>query len=431
MSYLVFDVESSYGKHAGRVSSRWCPEFGLCSIGWITGGRYADRYTVNYDHVVGERRGSRPGILPFPNLFGITLLVGHNIKFDLLWYWDHPEIISFLKRGGKIWDTMYAEYLLSGQFFNMHGQGKMGIGLKVCADRRGLKHQKLDMVAALWDKGVRTEDIEEAILLEYQKGDILTTEELFLAQVKQAREQGQVKQIQQRMEGLLATTAMEFNGMYVDQEVAAILQKELEDEIAELQSRLDQYIPELPAECPFNWSSWRNVSALLFGGEITYTGNVLSLKDGAPQYYQKKVRVPVLDENGDEVFYKSGKNKGEQKMKWETRLDYERGPKTKLDKLSVHIDGITKPHPSWKSSAEGYYSTGKEVMEVLKTRGLPLVDDLVRLSGAMKDLGTYYKRFNKGKWSGMLTNIQPDGMVHGELNHAITVTSRLSSSNPK
>ena len=30
----------------------------------------------------------------------------------------------------------------------------------------------------------------------------------------------------------------------------------------------------------------------------------------------------------------------------------------------------------------------------------------------------------------MLTNIQPDGCVHGSLNHTVTVTTRLSSSNP-
>jgi len=430
VDFLTYDLETSYGKSNGRVGNRWDAEFGLCSVGYKYGkGSYGDIYTV--DDNGGIRRGRRPiDGLPFPSLDGISLLVGHNIKFDLLWYWDHPDFIAFLKRGGKVWDTMYAEYLLSGQFFTMSGHGNMAINLKTCAIRRGLTSQKLDIVKALWDDGVRTEDIDENILLEYQKYDVLTTEELFLAQIKQAREQGMVTQIQQRMEGLLATTEMEFNGMYIDQAIAKVQQEELQEQIKILESNLLQYIPELPSGCEFKWTSWRNVSALIFGGEIKYTGIENSLKDGQVQYYQKDAIEQVLGEDGKQAFFKTGKNAGLAKTRKIKVLDYERGAKTRQCAMFTSLPGMTKPHHKWKSSEEGYWSTAEAVMDKLKERGLDLVDDLLKLKGAQKDLGTYYSRFHKGKWTGMLTNIQPDGMVHGHLNHAVTVTTRLSSSAP-
>ena len=37
-----------------------------------------------------------------------TLLVGHNIKFDLIWLWE-----SGFKYDGKVYDTMIGEYIMN------------------------------------------------------------------------------------------------------------------------------------------------------------------------------------------------------------------------------------------------------------------------------------------------------------------------------
>lgn len=432
MSYLVFDIETTYGEHAGRVGSRWAEDYGLCS----TGFKFKDKPYYGEYYVKGpidDRYGLRPGEYTLPDLSGIKYLVGHNIKFDLLWYWDDPELIKFFETGGKVWDTMYAEYLLSAQFYSMQPHAKgLGIGLKDCAKRRGLEHQKMDMVRALWDQGVRTEDIAEEILMEYLEGDVLTTEDLFLTQVEQARKQGQVTCIQQRMDGLLATTEMEFNGMQIDYEVAESQMAELQKSIDLHQAHLEQYIPELPEGCEFNWGSYRNVSALIFGGELKYEGREYSMDaDGNLQYYKKKVRVPCEDEAGEHIVIKSGKNKGKIKTKLETVDDIDRGAKTRKCNKYFTLPGMAEPKKKWASSVDGYYSTAEDVLEEVAEQGVEFVQSLLELKGMSKDLGTYYKRFTKGKWTGMLTNIQPDGKVHGHLNHAITATARLSSSKPK
>lgn len=439
MDYITFDIETTYGASHGRIGNRWDKTFGLCSIGYKWGqGKYHAEYTVNRD-CNNIMVGTRPEQgLPFPELHDIKYLVGHNIKFDLLWYWDHPEIIKFFKNGGRIWDTMYAEYLLSGQFYNMHNKHKgMKISLKDTAKRRGCKFQKLDIVAAMWDEGIRTEDIPKDILLEYQKYDVLTTEEVFKEQVKQAQEQNQVIQIQQRMEGLIATTEMEFNGMYIDQDVAKKQQEELEGKIKELSKELDKSIPELPEGCEFKWSSWRNVSALLFGGALKYIGKEYSLdKNGAKQYFKYKIKKELTDKFGNPLRYKSGKNKGKIKTKMYNIPDLKRGAKTRNCILTFVLPGVTEPKENWKSnSAPGYYSTGAEIMQELSDKGVSIAKNITKLKGFVKDLGTYYQRSTVTKSgkeikTGMLTNIQEDGCVHGSLNHAVTVTGRLSSSSP-
>jgi len=439
MDYLTFDVETTYGKTYGRVGNIWDPDFGLCSIGGKYGsGKYIDFYTVSPD-AAGVRLGKNPftSELPFPSLEGISLLVGHNIKFDLLWYWQHPEFQKFFKRGGKVWDTMYAEYLLSGQLYNMHAQPAYAVNLKVTAKRRNCNFEKQDIVKALWDSGMRTEDINEAVLLEYQKYDVLTTEEIFKQQVKQAREQQQMPCIQQAMEGLLSFTEMEFNGIHIDWDTAMLQMKDLEDKIVELKQELDQHVPELPSVCEFKWTSWRHLSALLFGGYIKYTDKEVIVDDFYdPVYYLKKTRVQLKDDLGVPLRYKGGKKAGEIKTKLITVPDTERGPKTRNAEFKFWIDGVTEANPKWEAdSAPGYYSTAEGVIDVLRTRGVSLVDSLLKLRKNENDLSTYYiKRQPEGskkKDTGMLLCVQPfDACVHGNLNTSVTVTRRLSGSEP-
>ncbi len=51
------------------------------------------------------------------DIWSSDIIVGHNIKFDLLYLLKHHKemIMAFLRKGGVIWDTMQAEYLLSNQ----------------------------------------------------------------------------------------------------------------------------------------------------------------------------------------------------------------------------------------------------------------------------------------------------------------------------
>jgi len=80
------------------------------------------------------------------------------------------------------------------------------------------------------------------------------------------------------------------------------------------------------------------------------------------------------------------------------------------------------------------YQTNADVIEILgKTRDIPFLKLLLERQDCVKDLGTYYLRYDNKKkdYVGMLTCVMPGShLIHHNLNHVATVTSRLSSNNP-
>jgi len=428
MQYCVFDLETTYGTANGRVSPPFNPGFNIISAGF----KFREKGYRDYYYPEIFKQGVKGKEAEVPNLSTCDLLVGHNIKFDLLWLWENPEIKKFIELGGKIWDTAYAEYLLSAQYFNLHGGSARGINLKAVAKRRKCSFQKLDIVEALWEDGVRTEDINQEVLLEYNKYDVLTTEEVFLQQYKEAEAKEMLHTIQGRHEGLLATTEMEYNGLCLDLKVARKQQAELETRIELLREELDNYLPPLPAGCDFKWSSWRNVSALIFGGDLTYTATV-PVRDaqGELTYYNTTKKIVLCGEDGKPIKFKSGKNTGKIKTKNITVPDIERGHKTRQERCAFTLPRLTEPDSNWASSVKGYWSTGEEILRSLPAEDIPMLEDLLSLKTALKDLGTYYEKVSStGKRTGMLTCIQEDGLIHGHLNHYVTSTTRLSSKSP-
>ena len=203
------------------------------------------------------------------------VLVGHNIKFDLLYEMvgENPWLREFFQRGGRIWDTQYAEYLLHAQDRKYHMCAMDDI-----AESYGGR-VKIDQIKAMWAAGIQTSDIDMELLEDYligtevenrDSGDIGNTEKIFLGQVKLAKELGMYKAILHRMEGLAGTTEMEFNGIKVDYERAmqnlAVLNKTRE----EVDERLKEHISFIPEEVGFSWGSIYHKSALIYGGTIKY-----------------------------------------------------------------------------------------------------------------------------------------------------------------
>ena len=92
-----------------------------------------------------------------------TLVVGHNIGFDLLYLLrDYPEWREWAKTG-LIWDTMIVDYLLSGQTrkFTPLDTASAAVGGTV----------KDSAIKDYWDNDIDTEDIPREQLLEYLKAD--------------------------------------------------------------------------------------------------------------------------------------------------------------------------------------------------------------------------------------------------------------------
>lgn len=431
MSYTICDVETTIRSSYKRKANPFDPLNWVVYVGVMHGGKSSE--VTRYLHP-----DANIGWLANILASGTRMIVGHNIKFDILHAIakDQKNLeawMDFVAGGGQVWDTQLAEYLLGGMLPELHM-----LALDEVAPKYG-GVLKIDEVKALWEAGIDTPDIPEDLLTRYLHGDLSNTEKVFLGQLKRARECGQVKSLLLNFGSLLYTIEAERNGMAVDKEKGLALAAELEVELAELTAKLQAYLPaDLPFE--FSWSSPVQKSALIFGGQVKYQARLPINHPDGPLEYKMRDEVQYLKADGTTthdpldpgvVFYASGKNQGQAKTKKVKVPDLEAGPKTKLFDVYYQFPGFTEPKPEWQGAKEGVYSTAAAVIEELGARDIPFLKDLSRRAAVEKDLGTYFIRTDeKGVQSGMLTLVQPDGVIHHSLNHTSTVTGRFSSSNP-
>jgi DNA polymerase-1 len=288
--YLVFDLETGTKTKHKRKASCFVEENWIVARGWKKQGAAQCSWSYHPTH----DRTTYLTIDP-----DVDLLVGFNLKFDLLWEMaqGNPELHNFYKRGGRIWDCQYAEYLLFGQTPDVQM-----CSLDSRIESYGGK-KKIDEVKLLWEAGVDTPDIQEDLLIDYlvgteeegrDGGDIRNTEIMFLGQIRKAVEQNQVKMIQDRMDGLLATTEMEFRGLKVDMVEARRALAERTKELEAVEKELEGHLPELPFQ--FNWGSRTHVSCLLFGGTVKYVrkANYTDEKTGELARYKATADWPLF-----------------------------------------------------------------------------------------------------------------------------------------
>jgi DNA polymerase I-like protein with 3'-5' exonuclease and polymerase domains len=454
MTYTVFDIETTIKKHLKRKASPFLPENFVVAMGYKRQGDTA---------VTGEYYGR--GLKPFDwftkLLKGTTILVGVNIKFDLLYALREPQNLDawqdWVAAGGNVFDCQLAEYLLRGMEPTAH---MLSMDEMVPAYGGSLK---IDEVKALWEAGVDTPDIDKDLLMRYLVGDesglgdIGNTEAIFKGQLAKARKTGQVKSILMNMGALLCTVEMERNGMYVDTALGFALAEGLRTKLDAITTELHGYLPDnLPFE--FNWTNRYHLSPLIFGGKIKYEKRVPTVdEDGKPVYYKKDEEVlylkhdKELDADGkvsykpmlvsewqklahppEPVRFLSGKNMGEAKTKKIKVDDVERGQKSAMRDFYYEFPGVTDPDAAWISGTEGLYSVAGEVIEALGNRDIPFLQTLAGVAKLTKDLGTYYVSTDPktGEQKGMLTLVDALSIIHHAINHTSTVTARFSSSNP-
>lgn len=451
MSWAVVDLETTIKSGYGRKADPFNPENWVVMMGWCTKDVPKPeglRMTRNTQRMMTEQ---------FIKLLnGRKLLVGQNIKFDLLYLLRDPVAYAawqvWVAEGGNVWDTQIAEYILQGQ-----EQGSHMLSMDDLAVFYG-EDTKVDEVKLLWEAGVPTEEIDPDLLARYllgedlknpisgavtgrREGDIGNTRNIFLKQVARVKAAGQSRVVMVNMGSLIATIEMERNGLRVDKELGLTMAVELESQLAAAKAELEQY---LPAGLPFafNWSNRYHLSPLIFGGTVQYDAYEYDLKDGGVAnelpadgdgvYVQKEVKVQLFNEDGTPVTYKSGKNQGEFKYKNEKTDDLTK-PKGRACKLRFAFPGYTKPEKQWESATPGLYSVAAEVLdELTQFTDVPFLKKLGEVIAISKNLGTYFITTDEksGEQKGMLTMVRDNGIVNHSLNHTSTVTGRFSASKP-
>lgn len=460
---MTIDLEVENNPYYGSKASPYCPDNYVVHSAYRI-DRTEDDGTVTVEPTFDIRFNSKQEFLDdvagehlwFRIPDDCWLIVAHNAAFEVSWFltYQRQHFEEFLKRGGRVFDTMHGEYIAS-DFQNMYPS------LDETAPKYGGEH-KIDGVKILWEQGVLTSQIDPILLRDYLvNGDIKNTALCFYGQCSIFAQRNQMQYVWERMDALLAWAYCEWFGLFVNMPIARKNQEEQEQRILEIKQELQQYIPkDLPDTLEFNFGSDFHMSALVYGGPIKYRKKV---PYDPPQYVKADywqvgstwVAVDDMPAPPGATTYKAGKNKGlpkvfridteEEKLKWEDDLYFCPGlvniqelPEVLREKYAER--GEFRQARNLQDGTP-IYSTSTDAMEALARHGFEFCRLVNELGALEKDTGTYYLRteYNEDgsvkKTSGMLQYVIPQnpdgsGIIHHRLNTCATVTGRLSGSNP-
>lgn len=399
MSYEVIDIETE-GK---KVRNRFCdPLDNDHKVVMI-------QYKSNTDPGVGVIYNQGKDVRHDYTVADSTkALVGQNIKFDLLYLWKNKNLQERLFRNFSIWDTRTVDYLINSCRTDIR------YNLDVIAKRYGLGC-KYDKIKKLYEgyeievagkkikiPGKTTMEIIEQEGLEefttYAKQDVLLTEQIYLKQLEKVKELGMEDLVASYMTYYLSIIETEYNGLYVDEQLAQKKSDELAISVAKLHIVIKNYVvmKQLwPVHCEFNVNSGQHLSAFLFGGIIKDTW--------------KEVKE---DQNGNDVVFKSGKNVGKLVL-----INRE-------EKIPINGLGISTEYTKALKN-KGVFETDSAILtSILQDNPqFEVISRIIEVKKLMKLKTDIDKK--------IIYNINPSTRcLHSEFNTTSTVTGRLSSSNP-
>lgn len=354
----------------------WQKDAALCVVGVHDDTSYSN-WVLYHASYTGELTQTEIRDSINEALSNTKLIVGHNLKFDLLWL----KSIGVRFEHCCLYDTQIAEYLITGQ----SGVRENGYYTLEATSLRYGGEPKHDIVKTeYWDKGIDTPDIPIDILCSYLENDVCITRNLYYQQ-KKVLPKELVPHVELACEEMRALVDIEFEGMCVD---TRILDEQL--------SAYTQDIRTIDTMCTsivgrqLNFDSGVQLSCALFGG--TY---------------------PV---GAREWFYSQRGNTNKLRSKRVT--------------LNTYYPGLGfKPLPNTEvKNKSGIYKTNRDVLRQLKcvTAGQRKFKKLLlQRSKTQKQIELIGTAGGKG-----LLHMIEDGRIHTEYNQTVTATTRLSSKNP-
>lgn len=219
LNYLVIDCENDnsdkYERKAGNFLYDPIVAIGIKELQYEVVAVYFDDSDEDVDFI-------------WPNA---QIIVGHNIKHDLLFLWNIPQLQTWLQQGGQIWDTQLVEYIITGHQSRYAALRDLAVNKYGCIAREKLMEK-------YWDQGFKTSEIPKDMVLEDVKNDVLDTEQIYLKQLEIVKSQGQQMLIKTQMDGLLATIEMEYNGMKISLDTLEANKLQLQAKLEEKQAQL-------------------------------------------------------------------------------------------------------------------------------------------------------------------------------------------------
>ena len=421
---LTLDVENTTTKRDGKLHlDPFEPDNKLVMVGCLTD--QGNEYLYNMD------RGGTPHVEIQELLDQATILIGHNIAYDLMWLWE-----SGFRYDGPVYCTMLTEYILQRGL-------KEPLHLKDCAERYDLETKKQDTLKQYFAKGYATDEIPRDELSEYLSADLRATQQLCDAQYKKLNSEqyaGLLDSVILTNKVTVTLANMYRNGFKVDQNKLNEVRQEFEQEKKDIEERLNKQVRELMGDTPINLNSPEQMSWVIYSRKV---------KDKATwaNYFHPNMHDKQFKNN---VAYNSSivyKTKAEQcaycKGTGYIRKIKKDGSPYAKPSVCPKCDGdgykfiptkeiaglkFSAPNQKWVS-ANGF-SVNKTNLELLqsiaKDRHMTDAQSFLRDIQRLSALDTYLSSFVEG----IQTHVKSDGMLHVRLLQHRTSTGRFSGADP-
>ena len=426
---LVIDVENTVIQRDGKLHLDPFEESNsLVMVGLLNAN--GEETLVTFDHSEVDATPDGHTIVQ-KALDDATLLIGHNIAYDLVWLWE-----SGFKYDGSVFDTMLGEYVLQ------RGQ-KQPLSLEACAERYELDTQKEDTLKNYFSKGYTTRDIPHSELSKYLSADLHATQELsdkIYIRINGSPDSSLTNTILLTNDVALCLAKIYSRGFSVDMEALDAVKKEFEDERKQLNTDLFTHVANLMGDTPINLNSPEQLSWVIYGRKVKDKTEWANSIDP----YMSDVDFRNLIIQGTEVMYKTRAvqcqdcdGKGEI-----YRMKVDGSPYAKPSKCKP-CDGegyifqktdrgaglrFRPPSPKW-ASANGF-STSKLNLETLEraARAKNMTDAVDFLSKVrrLSAVETYLSSFVEG----IKIHTKKDRKLHVRLLQHRTATGRFSGADP-
>ena len=368
-----------------------------------------------------------------------TLLVGHNIKFDIIWLWESGFTYS-----GRVYDTMVGEYLLNRGV-------KRSLKLKDCCVRRNVT-QKSDLMEGFIKNKTSFENVPIKMLEEYGRFDIKSTRSLFDAQMEQfkiGKNKNLITSVKMMCEFLIVLSKMESNGIFIDDNALQQVENDFQQEYDSLRIQIDESIYEKMGDTSINPSSPEQLSWLLYGVRVMDKKKwAVQFNLGVDPYTKKPKRrtkysktelrkifdmflQPIYKTKAEHCVACSGKGQiqkfkvNKEPYKKLTKC-FECGGKGYIYRNTKEKAGFKGKVESSLDAAEGGFKTDKTTLLKVGNTG----DDELRLFvekvTRYNALETYLKTFVEG----IKKHKTEDNYLYPNFMQCITATGRLSSRDP-
>ena len=360
-----------------------------------------------------------------------TLLIGHNLQYDLQWLWA-----CGFKYDGEIFDTMLGDYVLQ--------RGQRGsVSLENCAIRHSLPFNKSDTLKSYFSRGYQTDEIPLDELTKYLEQDLYITKSLYwtlndLYDKPESKSLVKVRDITNKVCKTLAKMYM--NGFAVDKGKLSEVRKDFEHELLEIENRLNVNVKNLMGDTPINLNSPEQISQVIYSRILKNKKEwavAFENVDGKEEFKQAvkqnssmmvKTKASVCQTcNGKGKVFKTKKD-GQPFAKPSRCVDCNTRA-YRLAKLKQMAGlGFFPPSTAWVS-ANGF-STGKDNLDTLiniaKSKGMTdaqaFLTDLKRQSAVSSYLSAFVE--------GISTHTKGDNMLHVKLLQHRTATGRFSGAEP-